>query len=55
MKFVIEKWAMLIMKSSKRHRTEGIKLLNQEKVRTDRENETAIWFGWVLWHFVPEY
>ena len=34
MQFAIEKCAMLIMKSGKRHGTEGIELPNQEKIRT---------------------
>ena len=39
MKFCIEKCAMLIMKSGKGHLTGGIKLSNQEKIRTHREKE----------------
>ena len=38
--FSIEKCAMLIMKSSKRHITVGMELSNQEKIRTLREKET---------------
>ncbi len=34
MEFGIEKCAMLIMKSGKRHMTEGIELPNQDKIRT---------------------
>ena len=39
MEFGIEKCAMLLMKSGKRYMTEGIELLNQEKVRTLGEME----------------
>ena len=34
MEFGIEKCAMLVMKSDKRHMTEGVELPNQEKLRT---------------------
>ena len=37
----INKWAMLIMKSGKRHMTEGLDLPNQEKIRTLDEKETS--------------
>ena len=40
MEFCIEKCAMLVMKSGKRHITEGMKLPNQDKTRTLGENET---------------
>ena len=40
MEFGIEKCAMLIMKIGKRHRTEGIQLPNQDKIRTHGEKET---------------
>ena len=33
MEFGIEKCTMLIMKNRKRHRTEGIKLLNQDETK----------------------
>ena len=33
------------MKSGKRHMREGIKLLNQEKIRTLREKETYTYLG----------
>ena len=36
----IEKYAMLVMKSGKRHLTDGMKLPNQDKIRTLGENET---------------
>ena len=38
--FDIEKRALLVMKSGKRHLTEGIELQNQDKIRTLAENET---------------
>ena len=37
MEFGIEKCSMLIMRSGKRQITEGIELLNQERIRTLRE------------------
>ena len=40
MEFGIEICAMLVMKSGKRHLTEGMKLANQDKIRTFREKET---------------
>ena len=40
MEFGIEKCAMLVMKSGKRHMTDGMELLNHDKIRTLRENET---------------
>ena len=40
MEFGIEKCALLVMKSGKRHLTDGIELLNQDKIRTLAENET---------------
>ena len=40
MEFGIENCTMLVMKSSKRHVTEGIDLPNQEKVRALGEKET---------------
>ena len=45
MEFGIEKCAMLIMKCGKRHMTEGIELLNQEKIRTLGEKETYTYLG----------
>ena len=41
----IEKYAMLIMKSSKRHMTEVIELVNQEKIRMLGEKETYEYYG----------
>ena len=38
MEFGIEKCAMLVMKSGKRHMTDGMELLNQDKIRTLGEN-----------------
>ena len=40
MKFGREKCALLVMKSGKRHLTDEIELLNQDKIRTLAENET---------------
>ena len=40
MEFGIEKCAMLVMKSGKRHMTHGMELPNHDKIRTLRENET---------------
>ena len=40
MEFGIEKCAMHVIKSGKRHLTEGIELPNQGKIRTHGENET---------------
>ena len=40
MEFGMEKCAMLVMKSGKRHRTDGMELPNQDKIRTLAEDET---------------
>ena len=40
-----EKCAMLVMKSDKRHLTDGIELPNQDKIRTLGENETYKYLG----------
>ena len=40
MEFSIEKCAMLVMKSSKRHMTDGMELSNHDKIKTLGENET---------------
>ena len=40
MEFGIEKWTLQIMKSGKRHMTEGIELPNQENIRTLGEKDT---------------
>ena len=39
MEFDIEKCALLVIKSGKRHLTDGIELPNQDKIRTLAENE----------------
>ena len=41
----IEKCAMLVMKSGKRHMTDGMELLNNDKIRTLGENETYKYLG----------
>ena len=45
MEFGIEKCAMLLMKSGKRHMTDGIELPNLDKIRTLEENETYKYLG----------
>ena len=45
MKFVIEKCAMIVMKSGKLHRTDGMELPNQDKIRMHGENETNKYLG----------
>ena len=45
MEFGIEKCAMLVMKSGKRHRTDGMELLNQDKIRMLVENKTYKYLG----------
>ena len=45
MEFDIEKCAMLVMKSAKRHLTVGMELSNQDKIRTLAENETYKYLG----------
>ena len=45
MKFGIEKCAMLVMKSDKRHLTDGMKLPSQDKIRTLGEKETFKYLG----------
>ena len=45
MQFGIEKCAMLLMKSGKRHITDVMKLPNQDKIRTLAENETYTYLG----------
>ena len=45
MEFGIEKCAMLVMKSGKRHRTDGMELPNQVKNRTLAESETYKYLG----------
>ena len=45
MEFGIEKCAMLVMKSGKRHMTDGMELPNLERIRTHEENETYKYLG----------
>ena len=45
MEFGIEKYAMLVMKSGKRHLTDGMELPNQDKIKTLREKETYKYLG----------
>ena len=45
MEFGIEKCALLVMKSGKRHLTDGINYQNQDKIRTLAENETYKYLG----------
>ena len=45
MKFGIEKYAILVMKSGKRHLTDRMELPNQEKTRTLGEKETYNYLG----------
>ena len=45
MEFRIEKCAMLVMKSGKRHLTDGMELPNQDKIRKLGENEIYKYLG----------
>ena len=45
MEFGIEKCTLLVMKSGKRHLTDGIEPPNQDKIRTLAENETYKYLG----------
>ena len=45
MEFGIEKCALLVIKSGKRHLTDEIELPNQDKIRTLAENETYKYLG----------
>ena len=45
MEFGIEKCAMLVMKSGKRHMTDGMELPNHDKIRMLEENETYKYLG----------
>ena len=45
MEFGKEKCAMLLMKSGKRHLTDGMELPNQDKIRTFGEKETYKYLG----------
>ena len=49
MEFAIEKFAMLIMKSGKRHMMEGLELPNQEKLeRSEKRKRKNTWEYWTL-------
>ena len=45
MEFGKEKCAMRVMKSGKRHLTDGVELPNRDKIRTPGENETYKYLG----------
>ena len=45
MEFSIEKCAMLVRKSGKRHMTDGMELPNHDKIRTLGESETYKYLG----------
>ena len=45
MEFGMEKWAIIVMKSDKRHLTDGMELPNQDEIRTLAENETDKYLG----------
>ena len=45
MEFGIEKCAMLVMKSGKRHMTDGMELPNEDKIWMLGENETYKYLG----------
>ena len=45
MEFGLEKCDMLVMKSGKRRITDGMELLNQDKIRTLGEKETYKYLG----------
>ena len=45
MEYGMEECAMLVMKSGKRHLTDGMELPNQDKIRTLREKETYKYLG----------
>ena len=45
MEFGIEKSVRLIRKSGKRHKTDGMELPNQEKIRTLGEKDTYKYLG----------
>ena len=50
--FGIEICAMLLMKSGKRHMTDGMELPNQNKIRTLGENENYKYLGILeTWHY----
>ena len=45
MEFSMEKCAMLVMKSGKRHMTDGMELPNHDKISKFGENETYKYLG----------
>ena len=45
MEFGIEKCFMLVMKTGKRHMTNGMELPNHDKIRTLGENDTYRYLG----------
>ena len=45
MEFGIEKCALLVMKSGKRHITDGMELPNHDRIRTLEENGTYKYLG----------
>ena len=45
MEFGIEEYVMLVMKSGKRHLTDGMELRNHDKIKTLAENETYKFLG----------
>ena len=45
MEFGKEKYATLVLKSGKRHITDGMELENQDKITTFREKEMCKWLG----------
>ena len=45
LEFGIERCALFVMKSGKRHLTDGIELTNQDKIRTLAENKTYKYLG----------
>ena len=45
MEFGIEKYVTLVLKSGKRHLTDGMELPNQDNIRTPVENETYKYLG----------
>ena len=52
MEFGSEKYAMLVMKSGKRHLIDGMELPNQEKV-IERSQKTRPTNTWVSWRLIP--
>ena len=49
MEFGIEKCAMLVMKSRKRHMTDGMELPNHDRIRTlEKMKPTNTWASWRL-------